>query len=273
MKSIAARSIVVTISLIALVSPAAPSPRASDVRGRTGGEPTALELAMPRMTRVANDVWVGRVARGLWVHAFTHPLGDGTVFPANGMLLETRRGSIIVDPGWTDSQATALLDWARRIGKPVERAVVTHFHADRTGGIGALERARIPVLGLALTRELAAGAGSAALPSAVPGLESGKWRDPEGFELFYPGPGHSRDNIVVYFPRQRALFGGCFLKSVTATGLGNTADASVSEWPAAVERTRRAFPAARIVVPGHGTLRGDPLAHTSKLLRSASAAG
>ena len=38
-------------------------------------------------------------------------------------------------------------------------------------------------------------------------------------EAFYPGPGHSPDNIVVWIPEARVLFGGCLVKSAGAKGL------------------------------------------------------
>ncbi len=241
-------------------------------RPAAAGLPTALELALPGMERLAADVWVARVAPGLWVHTTTRTYPDGTVYPANGMLLETRRGSVLFDTGWTEAQTAALLGWARARKKPVLRAFVTHAHEDRIGGIRTLTQNHIPVYGLALTRETARGQGAPALPEAVAGLDSKARRDPEGFELFYPGPGHARDNIVVYFGRQRTLFGGCLVKSVTSPNLGNTADAVLDEWPKTIERVRRTYPAARVVVPGHGTVRGDPLARTLELLADRPAA-
>lgn len=239
--------------------------RGTRPRGETG-LPTALELAPPGMERVAADVWVARVAPGLWVHTTTRKYPDGTVYPANGMLLETRRGSVLFDTGWTGTQTAAILSWARRMKRPVLRAFVTHAHEDRMGGIAVLMKNRVPVYGLSLTREVARSQGAADLPEPVLDLDSKARRDPDGFELFYPGAGHARDNIVVFFRRQRVLFGGCLVKSVTAPDLGNTADAVLDEWPKAVERVRRAYPAAGAVVPGHGAVRGDALGHTLQLL-------
>jgi metallo-beta-lactamase class B len=230
--------------------------------------PTSLELALPGMTRLAKDVWVSKVAPGLWIHTTTKVYPDGTIYPANGMVLETRRGSILVDTGWTESQTDTLLSWARhQLGKPLLRAVVTHAHEDRMGGIEALIREHVPVFGLALTHTLAQQQGFAHGPQAVPNLETKIWRDSDGFEVFYPGAGHARDNIVVYFRHQHVLFGGCLVKSITAHDLGNTADAILSEWPLTIERVRESFPGAKVVVPGHGTIQGGPLEHSLQLLK------
>lgn len=228
--------------------------------------PQALELAQPGMERIAPSVWVGRAAPGVWVTSFTHHLEDGTAYPANGLLLEVEGGAVLVDPGWDAKQAEALLAWSRgTLKRPVLKAVVTHSHADRSGGVATLQAAKIPVIGLGLTRELLLKQGKAA-PEAVPGLEAGLVKDPLGFELFYPGPGHTRDNIVVYVPSAKLLGGGCFLKSTTAPDLGYLEDASVESWPRSLRRLREAFPDARIQVPGHGGLQGSAIARTQSLL-------
>ena len=80
--------------------------------------------------------------------------------------------------------------------------------------------------------------------------------DASGFELFYPGAGHTADNVVAYFPAAGVLFGGCLVKSDTATTVGNVADADVDAWPQTVARVRARYPEVDRVVPGHGAVSG-----------------
>lgn len=95
-----------------------------------------------------------------------------------------------------------------------------------------------------------------------------------GVELWLPGAGHTRDNVVVWLKQRRVLFGGCFLKSVTSPDLGNITDAVVPAWAGSVTRARQRYSEARIVVPGHGTINGDPISATLMLLqRDASSRG
>ena len=84
-------------------------------------------------TRLADDVTVRRIAPGLWVHTTTATTRSFGTVPANGMLLETEDGSLLVDTGWDERQGQLLLDWASRtLGKPVRRAVgSTHSPAPR----------------------------------------------------------------------------------------------------------------------------------------------
>ncbi|MET0397304.1 MAG: subclass B1 metallo-beta-lactamase [Longimicrobiaceae bacterium] len=219
----------------------------------------ALAGCAPRATgdpaaevRLADDVSVRRIAPGLWVHTTVGTVG-GSEVPANGMLLETEGGSLLVDTGWDERQGRLLMDWAAgTLGRPVRRAVVTHSHRDRTGGAMALRRAGVPVSGLAATARLS---GADAGIGAIAGLESAP-AALEGAEVFFPGAGHTPDNVVVYFPRQRVLFGGCLVKADTATTVGNVADADVPGWPGALARVRQRYPAMATVVPGHGAVSG-----------------
>ena len=205
--------------------------------------------------RIAADVTVRKLAPGLWLHVTHSP--DG--IPANGVLLETPDGgSVLFDSGWNDAHAIALADWARdTLRRPVRRAVYTHSHSDRSGGHRALAARGIPASTLALTAALVSREiPGVQAPDSVPGLTAGRVRDAAGFELLFPGHGHTPDNIVVYFPAQRVLHGGCMIKADTATTMGNVADADVRSWPRAVARVRAAYPEVRLVVPGHGAVGG-----------------
>ena len=89
------------------------------------------------------------------------------------------------------------------------------------------------------------------------------------FETFYPGAGHSSDNIVVYFPNDKILVGGCFIKSVEAEDLGNLSDANIGMWPIAAKTLIRKYPKVKTVIPGHQKITPGKkaLKHTLKLAR------
>jgi metallo-beta-lactamase class B len=230
------------------------------------GSPQALELGVPAMTRLAATVWVARLSPGLWLHCTTGRIDPGIYYPANGLILERPHGALLIDTGWLPDHALTLLDWSRNaLSAPITEAVATHFHSDRTGGVAALHRAGVPTYAHPLTCSLAA-AHRLNVPVPCTAFGNEPYTMGAGCELFRPGAGHTPDNVVAWFPAQRVLYGGCFLKSVTSGGLGNVADAVLADWPASVQRARRAYPGAIAVVPGHGTISGDPMAHTLKLL-------
>jgi metallo-beta-lactamase class B len=212
---------------------------------------------------------VRRLAPGVWVHT-TLAGEDFGRYPANGLVVEDGEGSLLVDAGWNPQQAERLVEWAQKeLRHPVRAAVVTHFHSDRLGGMQALLSRGLPVYGLEETSRLAA---AKAEHAPVPSRTFAEQERVGPIELFFPGAGHSRDNIVVWHPASGVLFGGCFVKDGSAKDLGNVADADLAAWPASLERTRGQFPQMRTVVPGHG-LPGGPelLMHTQELLTQQAA--
>ncbi|GHT54487.1 hypothetical protein FACS189451_09580 [Bacteroidia bacterium] len=88
----------------------------------------------------------------------------------------------------------------------------------------------------------------------------------EDVYCYYLGGGHSTDNIVVWIPSEKILFGGCLLKDIHSKGLGNISDAKLEEWPETIGNVIAKFPDATIVIPGHGQIGGkELLQHTKKL--------
>ena len=84
--------------------------------------------------------------------------------------------------------------------------------------------------------------------------------------MYYPGPSHSKDNLIVYFPDKRLLFGGCAVKSIQSKNLGFTGDAIMSEWPKSLAKVLNKYNDALLVVPGHGEVGGlEIIRHTLAL--------
>ncbi|MBN9682461.1 MULTISPECIES: COR family subclass B1 metallo-beta-lactamase [unclassified Corallococcus] len=215
---------------------------------------------------LAKDVRVRRMAPGVWMHV-TEAGGDWAGITANGLLVEDGDASILVDTGWTPEHAQALLTWARdTLHHPVRAAVVTHFHLDRTGGIPTLDAQGIPVHA---REDTALRAGKQGNP--VPSKRLADAQDFGPLSVFFPGAGHSPDNLVVMHPASGILYGGCFIKDAHAKTLGNLEDADIAAWPASIQREREHFPNARIVIPGHEQPGGPELLdHTEALLKKTS---
>ncbi|NVI99295.1 subclass B1 metallo-beta-lactamase [Myxococcus sp. AM009] len=213
---------------------------------------------------LADDVSVRKLAPGVWLHVTEMTLEPYGRVPTNGLIIEDGETSLLVDTGWDARQGALLLDWAREtLRRPVRAAVVTHFHEDRLGGVPALVPRGIPVHGLEETARLATSVGRPG-----PSETFADTRTVGAVELFFPGPGHAKDNIVVWHQDSGVLFGGCFVKDGAATNLGNVEDSDVEAWPASLSRTSQRFPEARVVVPGHGQPGGpELLSHTEALLR------
>jgi glyoxylase-like metal-dependent hydrolase (beta-lactamase superfamily II) len=219
------------------------------------------------IVRLGKDLHVQRLRTGFWVHVSQDTLS----VPANGMIARTKEGLLLVDTTWSDDLAERLISWAEQnLADRVVKAVVTHSHADRTGGLAALKKRNIPVVALDLTIATLKAQTGKPVPELLMAATPGKvYTDPSGFEVFYPGPGHAKDNLVVWFPKQRFLFGGCLVRGESAQDLGNVADADLESWPKAIARVKERYGSAMVVVPGHGAVGGPAaLTHTEELLRN-----
>lgn len=246
--------------------PAGAPPSAAEV---TAGHPTAGEVP-------PGEVRLREVRDGVWVHTATRKIGGGRVFPSNGLVVRDGDGLLLVDTAWGDENTAALLVAVEaQIGLPVRRAVSTHFHDDRTGGVGVLRAAGVETLATPLTRRLAEGGRQAGAADDVPARDLAGLASPGAavrlgpVEVFYPGPGHTRDNVVVYVPGARVLFGGCAVHEAARRTAGNVADADLDAWAASVERVRDRYPEAEVVAPGHGAPGGPELLdHTVALVEA-----
>lgn len=143
----------------------------------------------------------------------------------------------------------------KKFQKRVTDVIITHAHADRIGGITALKERGIKAHSTALTAELAKNSGYEEPLGDLQTITSLKFGNTK-VETFYPGKGHTEDNIVVWLPQYQILAGGCLVKSAEAKDLGNVADAYVNEWSTSIENVLKRYGNINSVVPGHGEV-GD----------------
>ncbi|MFY0762263.1 subclass B1 metallo-beta-lactamase [Metabacillus dongyingensis] len=204
----------------------------------------------------------------VWTHT-SYNEWNGTTYDHNGLIVSTSKGLVLIDTAWGNDQKTEeLLKMIKKhLKKKVVLALITHAHDDSISGIRALLNQGIDVRSTLLTAKLAKEYG---YPSPKPTLDVKpvmKVGDTV-IEAFYPGEGHSKDNITVWLPQYKLLFGGCLIKSLDAKDLGNLSDANVEQWDNSVNKVIENYPHVETVVPGHGTW-GDKslLFHTIDLIK------
>lgn len=216
----------------------------------------------PSVDEVApGEIALRELRPGVWVHVSTFDLGDGLVYPSNGLVVRDGDGVWLVDTAWGEDATAALLDAVdAEIGLPVRGAVATHFHDDRVAGSGVLRERGVPVYASSMTRRLAEAEGNAVPSDSLAGLTVPGTAVRLGpLEVLYPGGGHARDNLVVYVPDARVLHGGCAVHEMARTNAGNVADADLDAWPGSLRLVRERYPEAEVVVPGHGLPGGTEL--------------
>lgn len=141
----------------------------------------------------------------------------------------------------------------------VKSSVVTHFHEDASGGMSLLNELNIKTYATELTNTLLSE--NEKEPSNHVITKNTFELVPDSIEVFYPGAGHSQDNIVVWLPQSNMLFGGCFIKSLGSKSLGYTGDASIPDWPKSISNVINKYPNIKTVVPGHGKVGNKALLH------------
>ncbi|MFC5411784.1 subclass B1 metallo-beta-lactamase [Larkinella bovis] len=204
------------------------------------------------------------------VHS-TYGVYQNNSIPSNGLIIKTKDGIVLVDTGWDSDGNTdntrQLLRWvADNLRQPVRLCIVTHAHEDRVGGISALLKAGVRVISTPLTAQKSVKLGYESPEGILPN-DTTFTIGQEPIRCYFPGEGHTSDNIVVWLPNQRILHGGCFVKSVAAFGMGNVADANLKEWANSIRRVQSQFGTAKIVVPGHEEWSDTrALDHTLRLL-------
>ena len=190
-----------------------------------------------------------------------------TTFPSNGIYIVADTGVIMIDTPWDTLQVEPLLDSIKkRHNKKVLYCIATHFHEDRTGGFDILKRKGIKTYSSLQTLQLCRNKNEKQAQRYFKKdtvFTSGKIL----VETFYPGHGHTEDNIVLWIKNEKILYGGCFVKSIENNSLGNIADANPEEWKKSLTKTIQKFPKPKYIIPGHfGWQSTKALKHTLKLI-------
>jgi metallo-beta-lactamase class B len=211
---------------------------------------------------------ISHLTGNLYVYT-TYKMLNGNPFPSNSMYMVTKRGVVMIDTPWDLEQMQPLLDSIKqKHNKEVVMCVVTHYHDDRSGGLDLLKEKGIQTYSTQQTWNISS---ERKEPKANYQFQNDTTFQLAGiqFKTFYPGEGHTKDNIVIWFPKERALFGGCLFKSTEVPNLGNVADANVERWPVAIRNVMQKFPGAEFVIPGHyGWSKPQALTHTLQLLET-----
>jgi metallo-beta-lactamase class B len=200
----------------------------------------------------SNNLLVIQIAPNSYQHISYLQTNDFGNVPCNGLVVRNKDEVIIFDTPTNDKAAEELILWVENeLGAKIKAIIPTHFHNDCLGGLNSFTKHGIPSYGNAKTISLARETGVAVPQNSFDG--SMKLRiDKQQVVVVYPGEGHTRDNVVGYFEKDKILFGGCLIKELGANK-GYLGDANTKEWSATVDKVKKMFPGLKIVVPGHGT--------------------
>lgn len=203
---------------------------------------TAAGTALP-------DLKIEKLEEGVYVHTSFEEVNGWGVVSKHGLVVLVNTDAYLIDTPFTATDTEKLVNWFVERGYKIKGTISSHFHSDSTGGIEWLNSQTIPTYASELTNELLKKDGKVQATHSFSGVSY--WLVKNKIEVFYPGPGHTQDNVVVWLPENKILFGGCFVKP---HGLGNLGDANLVAWPKSAKILMSKYGKAKLVVSSHSEI-------------------
>jgi metallo-beta-lactamase class B len=199
----------------------------------------------------------------------TYNLWKGNPVPANGMYLITNTGVVLFDSPWDTTQFQPLLDSIKaKHNKVVIICIATHSHKDKTAALEFLKEKGVKTFTTKRTDDISKVKGEKRaefLMEKDTVFSVGQYK----FQVYYPGQGHTADNIVAWFEKEKILYGGCLVKSTEATDLGNVEEANIKEYPATIKNLQVKLKNPKFIIPGHQSWTSNrSLEHTLLLIQA-----
>ncbi len=219
-------------------------------------------------TQPANDLKIEQVSDDLYVYT-TYGVFEGVKYAANAMYMVTSKGIVVFDCPWEPIVNEAFKDELyKRHHLPIIADIATHWHQDRAGGIDFFKQIGAKTYTSKATDSILKKEGK---PQAEFTFNNDTTFTIGGksFNIFYPGKGHTADNVVVWFSEEQILLGGCIIKNADAKNLGNISEAYPDEWDDAIRRLQKRYADAKLIVAGHDDWHPqNGLQHTLDLLKA-----
>jgi glyoxylase-like metal-dependent hydrolase (beta-lactamase superfamily II) len=212
-----------------------------------------LILRMPALQgqtiNISDGLTAVKIAENVYIHTYDN--SNGIIFVNNGE-------AIIVSTPPSDDATLKLINWTKEnLKAKITGFVIDMWHPDAMEGLDVVQKLGIKSYSSELTRTIAKEKG---LPVPDIGFDS-KLELKAGNEKLvcrYFGPAHTSDGIVVWLPTEKILFGGNGIRNYNGW-VGNIGDANLNEWSKTIEKVKKEYGSAKIVVPGHGKYGGTEL--------------
>lgn len=216
----------------------------------------------------SKDLIITQLSENSYQHTSYLQTNDFGNVPCNGLIVSDNNEAVVFDTPTTNKSTDELISFIEQKLKCKINAVVpTHFHNDCLAGLEAFHNKKIPSYAYFKTIAMANADTLVAPKNSFTDsliLNVGSTNTITKFL----GEGHTKDNVVAYFPKDKVMFGGCLIKEINAAK-GFLGDANVADWSNTVAKVKKTYPTVQIIVPGHGKSGGkDLLDYTIKLFKN-----
>ncbi len=226
------------------------------------------EAFQPKEVYTSKDLVIIQISENSFQHISFLQTNDFGNVPCNGLIVRNNNEAIVFDTPTSNETSEELIKWIKEtLHCKINAIIPTHFHNDCLAGLKAFHENDVPSYAYFKTIELSKGSDLVLPQNSFSEPLTLKVGDESIIVKFF-GEGHTKDNVVGYFPSEQVFFGGCLIKELDASK-GYLGDANVAEWSRTVERIKKEYPNLEIVVPGHGE-QGDGklLDYTIQLFKS-----
>ena len=224
--------------------------------------------AQDKAIHINSDLKLIPLSESFYVHTSYYHYPDFGRVASNGLIFIQKGKALLIDTPGDNEQTKQLVNFLRdSLHLEIIKIIVGHSHNDCIGGLDYFHSLGIESVSGLLTQDKCRNEN---LPIPSIAFQKKLQFDFCGTTIIcqYFGGGHTLDNIVVYFPEEKVLFGGCLIKSLHSKNLGYTGEADMQNWDKTVELLLKAYPEIDCVIPGHGAY-GDYklLYHTIDLVK------
>ncbi len=213
----------------------------------------------------SSDLTITQISENSFKHTSFKQTNDFGNVSCNGLIVRNGNEAIVFDTPTNNENSAELIAWiTNQLNCNINAIIPTHFHDDCLGGLASFHEKNILSYAYFRTIELARDNNSEIPKNSFKDsfrLKVGN----ENVVVNFFGEGHTKDNVIAYFPSENVMFGGCLIKELNASK-GYLGDANVKVWPTTVSKIQKQFPNVKTIVPGHGNF-GDKkmLDYTIKL--------
>ena len=205
----------------------------------------------PKEVYKSDDLIINQIAENSFQHISFKQTNDFGKVPCNGLIVTNKKEAIVFDTPTNDKSSEKLIKWIKEtLHCKVNAIIPTHFHDDCLGGLKAFHENDIPSYAYFKTIDLAKENNYVVPKNSFRDSLILKVGNENIIAKFF-GEGHTKDNIVGYFPSENIMFGGCLIKELDASK-GYLGDANLADWSSTVENVKKGYPNVKIIVPGHG---------------------
>ena len=217
--------------------------------------------------KIDDDIELIQIDDSIFIHTSWYQTQNFGKVPANGLIVVKNGQAILVDTPWDNEMTKRLTEFIEdSLNVQFVKFIAGHYHEDCMGGLEYLQKRGVESIANSMT---VAQCKADKLPIPSTSFTDSLIFDFNGLQMEcrYFGAGHTFDNITVWIPEKRILFGGCLIKSADSENLGNIGEAVLDVWDSTVKKILKEYGPIEIVIPGHGN-SGDSklLTHTIELV-------